>query len=769
MSQAAPRPAAEPPCPLITPVRFEVSPGQVPSEQTPVRIFLGTEPAQYRAERVFMYALHQVRNPARVYEVYRMSRLPGFDQGRWRTGFTNFRFAIPQLAGSCGRAIYNDVDQIYTGDPGTLFDLPMGDAGYLALTAADTAVMLLDCARMAVVWTLERARRLDKKNLLELAAEQRGLWAPLPTQWHARDTEYQAGFTQCLHYTALNLQPWQPAPDQYSYHPHPLGELWLDLERSADAAGYQIFSAQAPSRAFADGAARLASAPRHVAPADLADFARLTDSTDVATLGPLDLNAVAGMSGRPLRPEMLGTATADLIGFARLDQCPPDDLPWLIETLFAAAHKAVYLMVDRAAAQEPANDDAYWRWLLQRVARRHPGRCWRIDLLDAAGHCQRSLVADFAARSGRPNVWLLYGKHAGDNAQLDVLAAELAWPTQVRRLHFSILSRLPGWLKGASRCGLQGSNPALAPPWPGLVLAAGRRSGNVARWIVRQSGGSTRSVLIGRPRAPLAAFDLVLTTPQYGLPARSNVLHLPVPLGRLAAPDATLLDQWRERWSALPRPWIGLLVGGDRAPYRLDPATARRLGEAASTLTTTTGGSLLVTTGPRTRPAAADALFAALPASAFRHRYAAEQADNPYPAVLALADQFLVTSDSASMLGEAAATGKPLAVFPLPAQRRPVQGLFRWLESRLGLIERAVGSRGTARQQNALGRAYDRLLAAGIVSRERDLAALRQALGVVTLPEEPAPPLLSPALLGRAQREGVERVRELLAAGHTKP
>ncbi len=768
MSQAARRPAAAAPCPLITPVRFEVSPGQVPSAQPPVRIFLGTEPAQHRAERVFMYALHQVRDPARVYEVYRMSRLAGFDQGRWRTGFTNFRFAIPQLAGSIGRAIYNDVDQIYTGDPGTLFDLPMGDAGYLALTAADTAVMLLDCARMAVVWTLERAQRLDKKNLLELAAEQRGLWAPLPTQWHARDTEYQAGFTQCLHYTALNLQPWQPAPDQYSYHPHPLGELWLDLERSADAAGYQIFSAQAPSHAFADGAARLASAPHHVAPADLADFARLTGSTEVATLGPLDLNAVAGMSARPLRPEILGTATADLIVFARLDQCPADDLPWLIEAVFAGARKAVYLMVDRAAAQEPANDDAYWRWLLQRVARRHPGRCWRIDLLDAAGHCQRSLAADFAARNSRPNVWLLYGKHAGDNAQLDVLAAELAWPTQVRRLHFSILSRLPGWFKGASRCGLQGSNPALAPPWPSLVLAAGRRSGSVARWIVRQSGGSTRSVLIGRPRAPLAAFDLVLTTPQYGLPARSNVLHLPVPLGRLAVLDATVLDQWRERWSALPRPWIGLLVGGDRAPYRLDPAAARRLGEAASTLATTTGGSLLVTTGPRTRPAAADALFAAVPASAFRHRYAAGQTDNPYPALLALADQFLVTGDSASMLGEAAATGKPLAVFPLCAQRGPVQGLFRWLERRLGLIERAVGSRGTARQQNALGRAYDRLLAAGIVSRERDLSALRQALGVVTLPDQPAAPLLSPALLGRAQREGVERVRELLAAGHTK-
>jgi NAD(P)-dependent dehydrogenase (short-subunit alcohol dehydrogenase family) len=85
-----------------------------------VRIFVGTEPVQHRAERVFFHALRKVRNPARVYEVYRMLRLPGFAQGRWRTGFTNFRFAIPDLAGRHGRALYNDVDEIYLGDPAEL-------------------------------------------------------------------------------------------------------------------------------------------------------------------------------------------------------------------------------------------------------------------------------------------------------------------------------------------------------------------------------------------------------------------------------------------------------------------------------------------------------------------------------------------------------------------------------------------------------------------------------------------------------------------------
>lgn len=765
MNRAAMRSEPVTPAALLTPVRLPAVPGHVPDPRPPVRIFLGTEPAQHRAERVFFHSLCRVRDPARVYEVYRMTRLPGFAQGRWRTGFTNFRFAIPDLAGRHGRAIYNDVDEIYLGDPAELFDLPMGEAGYLALTPSDTAVMLLDCARMAPVWTLERAQRLGKKTLLELAAARPGLWAPLPAQWHARDLEYRPGVTTCLHYTALNLQPWHPTPEQYSYHPHPLGELWRDLEREADAAGYEIFSAAAPSPAFAGAAARLAAAPRAPLPADVVGLAG--PAASVLTLGPLD---VAGFGGRARAVELDGLtgATADLVAAAHLEHCPADDLPWLIDALFAAAGKAVYLAVAPVAADEPADTEAWWRQRLRTAARRHPGRVWRLDVLDAAGRRTGGWQAP-AGADRSPVVWLLHGRHAGDNAQIDALAGAVGWPTEVRRLRFSPLSRLPGWLKGASRLGLTQSDPPLAPPWPDLVIAAGRRSAGVARWIARQSRGRTRTVLLGRPRAPLSVFDLVVTTPQYGLPVRGNVLHLPAPPAGGAAPDAATLDAWRRRWAALPRPWIALLVGGDRAPYCLDADQARRLGEAADALAGRLGGSVLATTGPRTSPSAAEALFAALGEHAFRHRYAPGQTDNPYRALLALADQFVVTGDSASMLAEAAASGKPVAVFA-PARRRGVAArVLRALERRLGLVERAAGSRGTARQQNRLGRGYDRLLAAGLVSRERDVSAVQQALGLPELPADPAPALLGPDRQARALADAATRVRDLLTAEQPIP
>ena len=48
----------------------------------------------------------QHRDPARRYEIYLMKDLTGFDRSRWKTGFTNYRYAIPEMAGRSGRAIY---------------------------------------------------------------------------------------------------------------------------------------------------------------------------------------------------------------------------------------------------------------------------------------------------------------------------------------------------------------------------------------------------------------------------------------------------------------------------------------------------------------------------------------------------------------------------------------------------------------------------------------------------------------------------------------
>src|SRR5262249_11583483 len=77
------------------------------------------------------------------------------------------------------------------------------------------------------------------------------------------------------------------------------------------------------------------------------------------------------------------------------------------------------------------------------------------------------------------------------------------------------------------------------------------------------------------------------------------------------------------------------------------------------------GGSLLVTTSHRTRPESTEALVAAIDVPAHIHRWRPRAPDNPYLGYLAIADSFVVTCDSASMLTEAFATRKPVYMFDL--------------------------------------------------------------------------------------------------------
>jgi mitochondrial fission protein ELM1 len=266
-----------------------------------------------------------------------------------------------------------------------------------------------------------------------------------------------------------------------------------------------------------------------------------------------------------------------------------------------------------------------------------------------------------------PLVWCLLGRKAGDNTQVLALAQELGYgfrEKHIRARSWELLVHL------GSRPSLAGidraASTALEPPWPDLVITAGRRNEPVARWIRQRSGGLTRLVHLGRPWARLEEWDLVVTTPQYFLPRQANIHHNSLPLLRWSPGELAAAAQGlRPRIAELPRPWIALLVGGDSGQFVLTADKGRRLGTLADELARDCGGSLLYTDSPRTPAAAGDALQQRLVAPGMAYRWGRSEAGNPYRGLLALADGFVVTGESMSMLAEAAATGRPLFIFDM--------------------------------------------------------------------------------------------------------
>jgi mitochondrial fission protein ELM1 len=746
-----------------------------------VRIFLGTEDAQFRAERVFCYAIERVRDPGRTYEIVLMKNLPGFERAGWRTGFTNYRFAVPALAGARGRAIYNDVDQIYLADPAELFDLDMGDHGYLAISPDETSVMLIDCERMAGPWTLAEARRRRKKALVARAAGVPGVWGALDPAWNVRDTERLDLSPRLLHYTALHLQPWQPHPHVYTYHDHPWGDRWRCLEAAADAEGYEVFTCERPSARFwpaieatrARGTAASAAGQRRAGPRPALE-APDVDSVLHCSLAPDPEGAPAVPAASSVeRFEVAGerawpkTVCDAVVASDLLEHVPPDDVPWLLAELFARASRFVTLVVgDAGQDRRPAD---WWHARVAAAGARHPAVAWRLDVI-GGGSVRGLRAATFRSASRRPpvqapHVWVLRGQRAGDNAQLICLAEALGWRFDVKDLIYNWRYRWPNVVLGSSLVSLDRARSSpLGPPWPDLILASGRRSVPVARWIRRRSRRRTRLVHLGRPWAPLAWFDLVVTTAQYGLPVRANVLHNTLPLIATATDrDAAAVRQWTTRLAHLPRPWTAVLIGGSSRPYVLDVDTGRRLGEQASAVARTLGGSLLVTVGRRTSAEAAAALCASITAPAHCHRFTGDPTDNPYVAYLALADRFLVTADSASMLADACATGRAVSVLALPTRpdwRLRVTALVRgWIGDRHARRSR----RGTPQQQGWAERVWDRLVDLGLVTSTRNLDDYHRVLearGLVTRPGAPAPTWRH---AHDDLRRSVERIQALMA------
>ena len=259
----------------------------------------------------------------------------------------------------------------------------------------------------------------------------------------------------------------------------------------------------------------------------------------------------------------------------------------------------------------------------------------------------------------RPVIWALTGDKTGDNNQLLALAEMIGLPFEVKRLSYNLARAIPPRFLGTSLLSLtREAKSQLAPPWPDLVIAIGRRSVATARWLKKHHGA--KLALMGHPRVDPKHFDLVITTRQYPVPAHGNVILLPMPMSRLGErPEPNAAE--KELFAALPRPHLLLALGGPTKYWQLDEQAmaeaTRRLVERADRL----GGTVLAVGSRRTPPGA---LVSAAGALSGRHRLVTDPAIR-FARLMHDADEIFVTADSISMLSEAIQTGKPVGMVPI--------------------------------------------------------------------------------------------------------
>ncbi len=745
--------------------------GAPSSGKPPVEIYLGTEPAQYRANRAFVWSIEKVRDPGREVRIHLMSELPGFDRKGWTTGFTNYRFAIPAFQEGRGRAIYNDEDQIYLTDPGALFDLDLGTAGHLSISDTESSVMLIDCERMAPVWTLAEAQRGWKRSLLRKATKQTGLRGDLDPGWNARDEEFEPGRSHLLHYTTLHTQPWRPFPERFVYQRGAYTQLWHDLEREAIEEGFELFDRDTPSRAFGAHLERLRALPVSDMGSGIGvagELAHAVEGLTRRTKSRSLLEVQPDLRGDDAQnPGRFGLDTERRVGLLEflasherderydgvlcvdgLEAVPVWDMPWVVEALFQRARRFVYVAVRTPESaprrrfllppQGTTHTLDWWRSHFEAAAKRHPGIAW--ELMAARGE---AFEADrIVVRTGGPRpdetpplVWTISDGAPGNDVQVEALAEALAVPHRRIAPRLGPRSRWPFAGRGAHLRGLDGdAGPAgLEGPWPDLAIVAGRRAAPIARWIRQRARGRTRVVALGPKAAtPIDAVDLAITPRGANLFPHPNRIETDRPFVRGgAAPEEGA--RWRSRIDEIPGRKLLVSIGSGTRRLGLDRRAAEALGRLVAESAADLGAAVLVSASRHADAEVFEGLLRGLGRPAFVHRETPDQRaeERPWHGLVAAADVHVLVGLGETSLAELCATGRPVFLAPQLRGGRSLWARLRDAVTR-AIVERAQArpsnDRGTTRPQEGLELLAAKTLDRGWLRPRRDAEALRGRL-----------------------------------------
>lgn len=188
-----------------------------------IKVFIGTEEAQWLPTEVLKHSvLRRTKEPVEFKE---LKNIPLKLQIKMYTGFSFYRYYIPEACNFEGRAIYLDADIVVLSDLKELNDLDMQGKGVLArplekYEAYFTSVMLMDCAKLKH-WKIHEWVALINAGLASyqgtMAGDKSGLnhkdFGPLPEYWNHLD--HWDPTTKILHYTYVPTQPWKKGG-----HPH---------------------------------------------------------------------------------------------------------------------------------------------------------------------------------------------------------------------------------------------------------------------------------------------------------------------------------------------------------------------------------------------------------------------------------------------------------------------------------------------------------------------------------------------------------------------
>lgn len=267
----------------------------------------------------------------------------------------------------------------------------------------------------------------------------------------------------------------------------------------------------------------------------------------------------------------------------------------------------------------------------------------------------------------KPTCWIVTEGIAGTENQCIGVAEALGLDPVIKRVKLKTpWKQLSPWLRWGMEHAFDADSSPIAPPWPDLVIASGRKS-IAAALHIKGRHKKTFLVQLQDPRIDPGHFDLV-AVPQHDPTRGKNVLVTVGAPNRITKEKLEAARKlWGDKLSRVPEPRVAVLIGGSSKAHSMAKSNAEALAQQLLAIRDKCG--LMITASRRTGEENAALLREKLDGHD-RVFFWDGTGDNPYFGLLAMADYLIVTEDSVSMTSEALCTGKPVYIAALEGGAR---------------------------------------------------------------------------------------------------
>ena len=269
----------------------------------------------------------------------------------------------------------------------------------------------------------------------------------------------------------------------------------------------------------------------------------------------------------------------------------------------------------------------------------------------------------------KDEIWILNDERPGTISQSIGLAEEIGIDYKIINFSYSFFSKLPNFFLSFFGLGIKREsleNLKNLNQFPKLIISAGRKSALIALFLKKLSKNQSKIIQIMNPNLSLKKFDFVIL-PKHDKVDENKFSNVISTIGSLTRINEKLIEIERQKFSTwfdnINKPKIALLIGGDSKKTKFKISSAEKLAKISSKIANNMEAILLVLTSPRTGKKLTNSIESNLECDFKFFDWRNLKKENPYLAILAYADFFILSGDSVSMISQCCSTGKPVYIF----------------------------------------------------------------------------------------------------------